>query len=90
MAKSKEELKAVLMAQEVYMPDGKTLNTTKLNMISGVVISPFMEAMYQEKDYGQVETRGAFAHIGQPAFLYHQRWLLEGIAQMRQKHCIVH
>ena len=46
MAKSKEELKAVLMAQEAYMPDGETPNTTKLNIISGAVIPPLIEAMW--------------------------------------------
>ncbi len=50
MMKSKEELKAVLMAQEVYMPDGETPNTTKLNVICGAVIPPLMEAMCQERD----------------------------------------
>lgn len=50
MAKNKEELKAVLMAQEVYMPDGETPNTTKLNIISGAVIPPLMEAICQERD----------------------------------------
>ena len=50
MTKEREELKAILMAQEVYMPDGETPNTTKLNMISGVVIPPLMEAMCQERE----------------------------------------
>ncbi len=50
MTKSKEELKAALMAQEVYMADGETPNTTKLNIISGAVIPPLTEAMCQERD----------------------------------------
>lgn len=50
MAKEREELKAILMAQEIYMPDGKTPNTTKLNMISGTVIPPLMEAMCQGRE----------------------------------------
>ncbi len=47
MAKNKEELKAVLIAQEIYMPDGAPPNTTKLNIISGAVIPPLMEAIKQ-------------------------------------------
>lgn len=50
MAKSKEELKAVLMAQEVYMPDGETPNPTKLNIISGAVIPLLIDAICQERD----------------------------------------
>ena len=50
MAKEREELKAILMAQEVYMPDGETPNTTKLNIISGTVIPPLMEAICQGRE----------------------------------------
>ncbi|MEL7610160.1 MAG: hypothetical protein AAGU74_11755 [Bacillota bacterium] len=61
MAKEKEELKAILMAQEVYMPDGKTPNTTKLNMISGVIIPSLMDAMCQERDsIGPIEAIEAY------------------------------
>lgn len=61
MVKNKEDLKAVLLAQEVYMPDGKTPNTTKLNIISGTVILPLMEAMCQERDsVGPIEAVEAY------------------------------
>lgn len=49
MARSKEELQAILMAQDVYMPGGESPNTTKLNIISGVVIPPLIETMCQER-----------------------------------------
>lgn len=67
MAKSKEELKAVLMAQEVYMPDGETPNPTKLNIISGAVIPLLIDAIPSNDEHNMGIPAGTLTQSPHPA-----------------------